>query len=132
MAGVIKGIPPLLVKTEYLKHIHEQCMTYLISLCCASSQTHFFCNHRNAGRETKTFSFFSIIFINHLLTCPTNLTICSVVLLPWLALLSYIKLKLPGQTNFTPAAKLHLGKALNICLKERKVTGTLQPLSLPN
>lgn len=31
-----------------------------------------------------------------------------------------------GKQTSTPAAKLHLGKALNICLREGKVTGTLQ------
>lgn len=110
------------------------CVTCLSFLCSASNRTVLFCNCRNAERETKMFSFFSIVF-NHLqlsfdLSNWSYNLVCNSACLFGTGQL-YLIYWAKNQTS-TPAEKLHLDKALNICLREGKDTRMLQPLPLPN
>lgn len=76
------------------------------------------------------------ILLNHLHQSPSDLSIILQFVLQFCCLgwrwWATSKSNFLGKQTSTPVAKLHLGKALNICLREGKVTSTLQTLSLPN
>lgn len=106
VSKVIKRIFPLLVITRVFKAHPKPWLTLLSSAVPAarhiSSATTEVLEENTKHFHSSPSS--SPITFNHLLTCATNLTICSAVLLPRLALVSYIKL--PGQTNFYPCSKI--------------------------